>query len=130
MHEGIHDVVHVHHEGSTWGHFFQNIGFALGDDFFITDRGDRYFADGASQPKFVLDGLRVPSVFNRVIESEDRLLISFGSESFDEILETQFADIPSTANVFNQFHQDVGGCSASEPTPETTGQKVRRAFWF
>ena len=130
MHEGIHDVVHVHHEGSTWGHFFQNIGFALGDDFFITDRGDRYFAEGARQPKFVLDGLRVPSVFNRVIESEDRLLISFGSESFDEILETQFADIPSTANVFNQFHQDVGGCSASEPTPETTGQKVRRAFWF
>ena len=126
MHEGIHDVVHVHHEGATWGHFFQNIGFALGDDFFISDRGDRYFAEGDRQLKFVLDGLRVPSVFNRVIESEDRLLISFGPESFDEILETQVAEIPSTANIFNQYHQDAGGCSASEPT----GQKVRRAFWF
>ena len=130
MHEGIHDVVHVHHEGATWGHFFQNIGLALGDDFFISDRGDRYFAEGDRQLKFVLDGLQVPSAFNRVIESEDRLLISFGSESFDEILETQFAEIPSTANIFNQYHQDAGGCSASEPTPETTGQKVWRAFWF
>ena len=129
MHEGIHDVVHVHHEGATWGHFFQNIGFALGDDFFITDRGDRYFAEGDRRLKFVLDGLQVPSVFNRVIGSEDRLLMSFGSESFDEILESQFAEIPSTAGIFNDYHRDAGGCSASEPMPETTGQKVRRAFW-
>ena len=130
MHEGIHDVVHVHHEGATWGHFFANIGFALGDDFLITDRGERYFAEGDRTLKFVLDGLDVPSVFNSVIESEERLLISFGRESVEEILESQLPEIPSTANIFNQYHRDAGGCSASEPTPETMGQKVRRAFWF
>lgn len=130
MHEGVHDIVHVHHEGATWGHFFQNIGFALGDDFFITDSRDRYFAEGNRTLKFVLNGLQVPSVFNRVIESEDRLLISFGTERGEAVLESQFPEIASTANVFNQYHQDAGGCSASEPIPETTREKVRRAFWF
>ena len=130
MHEGIPDVVHVHHQGATWGHFFQNIGFAVGEDFFITDTGGRYFTEGDRRLKFVVDGVQVPSVLNRVIESEERVLISFGSESIDETLESQFAAIPSTAGLFNQYHRDVGGCSLSEPTPETTGQKIRRAFWF
>jgi hypothetical protein len=69
-------------------------------------------------------------VFNNVIESEERLLVSFGTESVEEILESQFTEIPSTASIFNQYHQDAGGCSASAPTPETTGEKIRRAFWF
>ncbi len=130
MHEGIHDIVHVHHEGATWGHFFANIGFALGDDFLITDRGERHFAEGDRTLKFIRDGFDMPSVFNNVIESEERLLISFGTESVEQILETQSTEIPSTANIFNQYHQDAGGCSASEPVPETTGEKIRRAFWF
>ena len=130
MHERIHDVVHVHHEGATWGHFFQNIGFTLGEDFFITDTGDRYFSGDGRRLTFILDGIPVPSVFNRVIGSEERLLISFGGESVDELLETEFSEIPSTAGVFNQYHRDVGGCSLSEPTPETSGQRIRRAFWF
>jgi hypothetical protein len=130
LHEGIHDVVHVHHEGATWGHFFTNIGFALGDNFLITDRGERHFTAAGQTFKFVVDGLDVPSIYNNVIESEERVLISFGSETLDEILETQFAELPSTANSFNQFHQDAGGCTASEPAPETTGEKLRRAFWF
>jgi len=130
MHEGLHDVVHVHHEGVTWGHFFGNIGFALRDDFLITDRGERHFAQGDRTLKFVVDGLDVPSVFNNVIKSQQRLLISFGTESVEEILESQFTEIASTASVFNQYHQDAGGCSTSEPVPETTSQKMRRAFWF
>ena len=130
MHEAIDDVVHVHHEGATWGHFFANIGFALGDDFLITDRGGRHFAEGGKTLTFILDGLDVPSVYNNTIESEQRLLISFGTEDVDELLETQFPEIPSTANTFNQFHKDAGGCSASESVPETTGEKLRRAFWF
>ena len=130
LHEGIHDVVHVHHEGATWGHFFANIGFALGDDFLITDRGERHFTVPGQTFKFVVDGLDVPSIYNNVIESEERVLISFGSESLDKIFDTQFAEISSTANSFNQFHKDAGGCSAAEPVSETTGEKLRGAFWF
>lgn len=130
MHEGIHDVVHVHHQAATWGHFFANLGFALGDDFLITDERARYFADDDRSMKFVLDGQQVASVFNRVIESGERLVISFGAESVADVLERQFPDVPSTAEIFNQYHQDAGGCSMQGPVEETTGQKVRRAFWF
>ncbi len=130
MHEGIHDVVHVHHQAATWGHFFANIGFALGDDFFITDTGERYFVDDDRSMKFVLDGEPIASVFNRVIESEERLVISFGAESVEDVLQRQFPDVPSTANIFNQYHRDAGGCSAQGRVEETLGERVRRAFWF
>tara|TARA_Y100000590_G_scaffold426695_1_gene536079 strand:- start:4380 stop:5024 length:645 start_codon:yes stop_codon:yes gene_type:complete len=130
MHENIHDVVHVHHEGTTWGHFFQNLDFAIGDNFLITDNGDSFFSDNDKQMKFVLDGIEVFSVFNRVIESEDRLLISFGSESIGEVIDLQLPEIPSTASLFNQSPQDTGGCSVIKVAPEAFGKKIRRAFWF
>jgi len=130
MHEGVQDLVHIHHDGTTWGHFFVNIDVVLGDDFLVTDEGVRYCADPTRTLKFLLDGERIPTIFNRVIESEERLLISFGDETVGEVLETQFPEIPSTAASFNQYHQDPGGCSVQAPEEETTGQKLRRAFWF
>ena len=130
MHEGVQDVVHVHHDAVTWGHFFANIDIALGDDFLVTDEGTRYFADQARTFKFLVDGERVSTILNRVIESEERLLISFGAETVAEVLETQFPQVLGTAASFNQFHQDPGGCSAEAPEEETAGQRLRRAFWF
>jgi hypothetical protein len=130
MHEGVQDVVHVHHDGATWGHFFANVGIVLGDDFLVTDEGVPYFADPVRTMKFLVDGEQVTTLFNRVIVSEERLLISLGDETVAEVLETQFLEIPSTAASFNQYHQDPGGCSVEAPEEETTGQRLQRAFSF
>ncbi len=131
LHSQVHDVVHVHHPGVTWGHFFANIGFTLRDDFIITDAGERFFADnrGGSTMKFIVNGQAVSTVYNRGIRSEDRLLISFGSEAEEEVTEAQFPDVGTTAAAFNASHFDPGGCTGGPP-PETTGRRMRRAFWM
>ncbi len=129
MHDGAQDVVHVHATGVTWGHFFANIGFALGDGLFVTDDGRRFFDGEGGALRFILNGEEVGGVFNRPIETLDRLLITFGEEPLDEVLSQQFSQVLSTASVFNEFHQDGPGCSAG-PVEESAGQRFRRAFWF
>ena len=37
MHDRISNVVHVHDNAATWGHFFANLGYANGDTVFKTD---------------------------------------------------------------------------------------------
>lgn len=110
MHENNQDIVHVHHGGVTWGHFLANIGFAMGDDYLITDARDILLNEGTRTLKFVLNGMVVPPVHNRLIESEQRLLISYGNETAEEVLESQFPQVASTAGEFNASY-DPAGCS-------------------
>lgn len=110
MHENNHNIVHVHHGGATWGHFLANIGFAMGDDYLITDARDILRNEGNRKLGFVLNGTVVPPVHNRLIESEQRLLISYGTETAEEILESQFSQIASNAGEFNADY-DPAGCS-------------------
>lgn len=126
MHEGEDHVVHVHHDGVTWGHFLTNLEFVLGDDFLVLDDGRR-LADGeAGTLKFVVDGFALGDIANRVIESGDRLLISYGPESVAEVTEEQFPRVPSDAGEYNE-RQDPAGCAGSaEPT---FMERLRMAFW-
>jgi len=127
MHENDHDAVHVHAAGATWGHLLANLGFGIGDDYLVTDGGARYDGGPAATLKFVLNGRQVPSIRNRLIESTDRLLISYGPEPVDEVIGTQFPRVASTAERLNSL-PDPASCSG--PVEETTGDRLRRAFWF
>jgi hypothetical protein len=126
MHNGEHDVVHVHHAGVTWGHFLSNLGFSLGDSHLFTDT-QRLESTNEETLKFVLNGQEVSSIHNLLIESEDRLLISFGRESATEVVETQFAHVAANAAEYNLL-PDPGGCGSVE-ADEPPGA-LRRAFWF
>ncbi|MFQ5550594.1 MAG: hypothetical protein ACE5FJ_05105 [Gemmatimonadales bacterium] len=130
MHELVPDVAHIHADGVTWGHFFANVGFTIGDDFVFTDRGDRYFNDDMNRLKFVLNGEQVASIVNREVVSEDRLLISYGPEPLDVIIQAQFDSIASTASIFNSYHQDAGGCSAGSGEELSTLQRIKQAFFW
>jgi hypothetical protein len=127
MHNGEQDVVHVHHEGVTWGHFLANLGFSLGDSHFFTDE-HRLENDARENLKFILNGEPVLSIRNRLIEDEDRLLISFGPEQISEVLGTQFSLVASNAGEYNLL-PDPGGCGSAQPHDQHTSP-LRRAFWF
>jgi hypothetical protein len=127
MHNLDPDVVHVHHDGATWGHLLANIGFTVGDDFLYTDTGERYRATPERTLKFILNGREVPSIRNLLIESEDRLLISYGAETAEEAARTQFAQVATTAGAHNLL-PDPGGCGAGAHAHG--GERLRRAFWF
>src|SRR3990167_7003377 len=44
MHDMVSDVVHVEDEAVTWGHFFQNIGYSMGDDY-MNSSGKMHMSD-------------------------------------------------------------------------------------
>ncbi len=126
MHENNQDVVHVHASGVAWGHLMANLGFAFSDDYLYTDKA-RFENDSENTLKFVLNGMAVQSLNNRMIGDRDRLVISYGPESVDEVLEKQFPLVETSAARYNEM-PDPASCSGA--VEETMGDRLRRAFWF
>ena len=126
MHEGNHDVVHVHASGVTWGHLLANLGFGIGDDYLHTDK-DRLENTGERSLKFILNGSPVSTIRNAAIGDQDRLLISYGSETVEEVIALQFPQVGSDAGRYNEM-PDPASCSGA--VEESTADRLRRAFWF
>ncbi|MGE3279090.1 MAG: hypothetical protein AB7J40_04890 [Candidatus Altimarinota bacterium] len=112
MHENNHDVVHVHDDGVTWGHFMANIGFAFGSSYLITDEDQIFRNENGRTVKYILNGVQVNNPFNRLMQSEDRFLISYGDESVDQVLSEQFSVVAADAHEHNE-HPDPGSCSGT-----------------
>jgi hypothetical protein len=127
MHENNHDVVHVHHQGATWGHLLQNLGWGIGSDWLYTDEGVLHREEGGRRLTFVLNGTLVPPAHNRVIGRGDRMLISFGAEDSEQLLRDQFPSVTEDAPAFDEGF-DPAGCQGN--ASETFGDRIRRAFWF
>lgn len=126
MHNNEQDVVHVHHRGVTWGHFLTNLGFVLGKDFLVLDDGRRFEEREGRTLKFIVNGFAVPEIRNRLVESGDRLLVSFGPETLEEIADSQYSRVADNAEEYNHM-QDPATCSGS--TEPTLQERLRRAFW-
>lgn len=127
MHAGEDAVVHVHHEGVTWGHFLSVLGFSMGDDHLILDDNRRLFSgeDGRTLT-FVLDGFVVPSPHDQLIRSADRFLVSYGNETEEELLERQFEAVPANAEEYNE-RDDPPGCAG--PAELGPWDRLVRALW-
>ena len=126
MHENNHDVVHVHHPGATWGHFLANLGYALGEDFLVTPDDRILVDDSTATLKFVLNGVPQAPVHNRIIRSEDRLLISYGPGSVEEARETQYPRVADNAAEYNRRSDPASCLGHGEPG---FWEKLRAAFW-
>lgn len=106
MHQPNNDVVHVHASGATWGNFFENIGWAISDSALIAENS--VYIDGADGTlSYFINGQPAQRVAEKVIESEDILLISFGT---NDVHAAQLASIASTAGSFNET-PDPAACS-------------------
>ena len=126
MHTNNQDVVHVHSAGATWGHLMANIGLGIGDSYL--DLIDRHLVSGeAGTLKFVLNGAPVRSIRNLLIESEDRLLISFGPESVEQVVAEQYPQVMDSAGHYNTM-PDPASCAGAAQA--TTGSRIREAFFF
>jgi hypothetical protein len=69
LHNQNPNVVHVHHEGATWGHLLANLGFGLGDRYLVTDSGELFRDADGKTLQFVLNGRPELSVHNQLIRS-------------------------------------------------------------
>jgi len=112
MHDNINHVIHVHANGVTWSDFFNNIGYTLGDN--VLSDGSSVYTDGqnGAHLTFILNGQPVTSIADTVIKSEDALLINYGTDS-DQVILQRYQAIPKDAHYFNT-HADPAACSGSD----------------
>jgi hypothetical protein len=124
MHNNEFDAVHVHDGGATWGNLFANFSYSVSDGSLVTDKG--LFVDGVDGKKltFVLNGLPIRSIANRVVGSEDTLLVSYGKYDENDI-KTQDASINKTAHELNQ-KPDPATCSGS--AGESVSDRFKRTL--
>lgn len=128
LHNNDMDVVHVHHAGATWGHLMANLGFGLGDGYLFTADGRRYFAgEEGRNITFIINGFQVPSVQNREIRSEDRLVVVVGPETPETVMSEYFPRVASSAAEFNET-SDPAGCAGAHG-PLSLRQRLKLAFW-
>jgi hypothetical protein len=127
MHEGNHDVLHIHHLGATWGHLAGNLGIGLGEGYLIQADGTRIFDGEDGRFTYILNGRALTAVHNELISSEDRLLISYGSESLNELGQDRFGQVATTAGEYNML-EDPATCSGSSE-PLGVWDRIKLAFW-
>ncbi|MEO8105613.1 MAG: hypothetical protein ABI602_04750 [Candidatus Saccharibacteria bacterium] len=112
LHDNVSDVVHVEDSEVTWGNFFQNIGWDISQNYIKSDTV-LYQVDAQSKLTFIVNGEVVTDITNRIIQSEDKLLVSYG---VSQDTATQFRSVAATAKTYN-VQNDPESCSGStEPT--------------
>lgn len=112
MHENVNHVAHIHDAGASWSHLFANLGFTLGNDVIKTDDG--VFVDGqdGNELKFLLNGVPTQDVANKLINSEDVLLVSYGDASAAE-MHGEYDRITRDAAEYNR-RDDPATCAGAE----------------
>jgi len=108
MHDNINNVVHVEDHLVTWGHFFQNLEWGIGDDYLKTADGI-FTPSDQSKLTFMLNGEKVESIANVIINDQDKLLVSFGASGDAQ---KQYASIQNNARKYD-LEQDPASCSGT-----------------
>ncbi len=111
LHENNPDTIHVHDEWVSWGHFFSNIWIVFDSQFLSAGNGQVFEETQDKEITYILNGEKVRNPFNDPIRSEDRLLVSYGAESRDEI-DVQYESVSSNAGEFNGKY-DPGSCGGN-----------------
>lgn len=115
MHDLISHVVHVHDDAVTWGQFFENISYGLTRESFTNDDGT--FIDGQNGKKltFILNGNTIGNAANKVIQTEDVLLVDYSASSESEIA-TRYEQITKDAAEYNK-RDDPSACKGGKDEP-------------
>jgi hypothetical protein len=108
LHENIKDVVHVEDSAVTWGNFFQNINWNVSDNYLDTSE-DLLVNTETKNVTYILNGKEVSNITNKVIGDKDRLLVSYGAATKDELAK-QFDTVATTAEKYN-VTKDPASCS-------------------
>lgn len=123
MHGNVSSVVHVEDHLVTWGNLFQNLGWGIGDDYLKTV--DKiYTPDTDNKLTFMMNGKQVDTVANLIIGDQDKVLISYGSTSDDQI-QKQYDSIQNNARKYDA-EQDPAGCSGHKT--DNTLERLKHLF--
>ena len=126
MHDGAGSLIHVHDRAVTYGHLFDNLGFGLSDR--VLETRQRAYVDGPDgQLRFILNGQPALYLADRVIASQDVVLIDFGDDPRALLLE-RYEEIPHLAAEANLV-QDPAGCLGAGEAP-SLWRSLRQSLGF
>lgn len=126
MHENVNHVIHVHDHSVTWADFFANLGYTLGDTVLVTEKGTYVNGQDGNKLSFTLNGQPVTSIANKVIKSEDVLLINYGNDD-TKTLQQRYDAIPKDAHKYN-VTKDPAACQGGEDL--TPFNRLKQALGF
>lgn len=113
IHEPYTDVVHVHYTGTTWDEFLTTIGMDLFDPstlpgtaaeqttFKLRD-GRILRVENGKTFKFYVNGVRVDGVSHYLITDLDRVLISYGGETEEQVKAQQLPQVKDDACILSE----------------------------
>jgi predicted lactoylglutathione lyase len=115
MHENVNSVIHVHDKATTYGQFFENLGWEIGPDFVETDDGTMYRTNDTAALHIIINGqdyTGLGSISNMVIKDKSRLLVSYGALS-QATIDQEYKTVPNTA-AQQDASTDPASCSGNE----------------
>jgi len=110
LHENNWDTIHIHHSWVAWWHFFANNGITFSNRHISFEDWKILLTDKDKKLIFILNWVVVNNPFNKLIKSEDRLLINYGTEKTDYLLKNVFPKVKSDAWEYNSKY-DPASCS-------------------
>lgn len=106
------NVVHVHYSNTTWDDFFAAIKFKLTDPTLpgVTpqntclqlDDGTKYCASTSETFKFFVNGVQVDGIAFTTASDLDRVLVSFGPETPEQVAATQLSQVTDEACILSE----------------------------
>lgn len=78
-------TIHKHATGVTLGYLFDTLGLGLDDQCFVFQDGRSFCTNEDYSLKFYINGEKVPDIRDYEINDDDRILISYGAETPEEI---------------------------------------------
>lgn len=87
------NIINIKKEGITWDDFFITLPFKLNRECLTTGTGETFCNEKSGTLKFYLNGRLQPDSLSQLINQGDKLLVSFGGETEQQI-QRQFEKIP------------------------------------
>ncbi len=81
------DILHMHAEGVPLWIFFQSLSMNFTQECFVLDTGEEYCNTEEKQLKFYVNGVENTEFEDYIFKDNDKLLVTYGAESEEEIEE-------------------------------------------
>jgi hypothetical protein len=80
------NTVHRHSSGVTLNYLFESLGIGIDEDCYIFGDGRQFCTNEDYSLKYFINGDSVNSINDYVVQNDDRILISYGSETEEQII--------------------------------------------
>lgn len=100
LHDLNGNIIHKHASGITLEFFLETVDMKLNDTCFILDDGASYCNERNKKLKMYVDGKRNDKFADYDLQDEDRILVSYGDESEEEI-QAQIQSVTEEACIYS-----------------------------